>query len=96
MTDLTLEALQTALAPIEARLARLEIQCTSIPLIWTAVEAMREPVRHVFQVRAALKDLALTRVSAGEVETVVEDIERLIARQSELEVRLRALEEKAS
>lgn len=93
MTDLTLEALQAALAPIEDRLARLEVQCRSIPLIWSAIQAMQEQTRHIGPIRAALKDLALTRVSVGEIDTVAEDINRLTLRQSELEVRLRALEE---
>jgi cell division protein FtsB len=106
MTDLTLEALQTALAPIHEQLAKLterstalnedvaalKVQTTSIPLIWAAVSAIQEQVRHIAPIRAALKDLALTRVSLGEVETVAEDLEHLTARQSELEARVRALE----
>jgi uncharacterized coiled-coil protein SlyX len=103
MTELTLEALREALAPIRTHLdevrqglaavreelAGMRPQVAGVPLIWQSIENLRHDFRTM---RAALNDMARVNITAGEVEALHADIDRMQTRQMELEARIAALE----
>jgi hypothetical protein len=76
---LTLEHLRTELAPIFARIDGL----------YVITEGLRRDVR---MVRTAINDMARTDISAGEVEALHQDIDRVQTEQLELAIRLATVE----
>ena len=82
MTDITLEDVRAELAPIRARV-------DGLPLIGEAIAVLQRDVR---MVRAAINDMGKTNITAGEVEAMHEDIDRVQLRQTEIETRLATVE----
>lgn len=82
MTELTLDILRAELAPIQAKL-------DGLPLLVRAVNALQQDTRSL---RAAFNDFARTNVTAGEIEALHTDVNRLQDRNMELETRLATIE----
>jgi hypothetical protein len=92
------EVLRQELAPIkerlngiETRLDKIEIRTQGLPLIGEAISILQRDSRLI---RAAVNDIGKTNITAGEVEAMHEDIDRLLAKQRELEARLAAIEQR--
>ena len=82
MTDLTLENLRSELAPIRAQL-------DGLPVINRALTVLQQDMRSL---RAAFNDFARTNVTAGEVEALHADVNRVQAENAELQARLATVE----
>ena len=82
MTDLTLESLRNELAPIRAQL-------DGLPVINRALTVLQHDMRSL---RAAFNDFARTNVTAGEVEALHADVNRVQAENAELQTRLATVE----
>jgi hypothetical protein len=82
MTDLTLEHLRGELAPIRAQL-------DGLPVINRALTVLQQDMRSL---RAAFNDFARTNVTAGEVEALHADVNRVQAENAELLARLATVE----
>ena len=82
MTDLTLESLRNELAPIRAQL-------DGLPVINRALTVLQQEMRSL---RAAFNDFARTNVTAGEVEALHADVNRVQAENAELQTRLATVE----
>jgi prefoldin subunit 5 len=82
MTDLTLEHLRSELAPIRAQL-------DGLPVINRALTVLQQDMRSL---RAAFNDFARTNVTAGEVEALHADVNRVQAENTELQARLATVE----
>ena len=105
MTELTLETLRGELASLEGRLRSdlatrkdLDTFSSGLSLIGTNVHQMREDIREMRQdirmLRAAVNDMARINITGGEVEALHDDLQRVIAKQDNLEARLLVLEER--
>jgi hypothetical protein len=92
MTELTLEILRgelvTALEPIRSELTFIRAR---LVIMGGAIDVLQRDVR---MVKSAVNDLAKTNITAGEVEALHEDLQRVIARQDDFETRLLVLEER--
>jgi hypothetical protein len=89
MTELTLEILRAELAPIHTRLGTIEARVAGLPLIGAAIETLRQDVR---MLRTAINDMARVNITAGEVEALHFDIDRVQAENMELATRLATVE----
>jgi prefoldin subunit 5 len=89
MTELTLEMLRAELAPLHAQLGAVQAQVDGLPLIGSAIETLRHDVRTL---RAAINGMARVNITAGEVEALHADIDRMQTKQLELETRIATLE----
>jgi prefoldin subunit 5 len=88
-TELTLEMLQAELAPLRAALATIQARVDGLPLMGSAIDALRHDNR---MLRAAINDMARVNITAGEVEAMHADIDAVQAKQLELETRIITLE----
>jgi hypothetical protein len=92
LTELTLETLRselaTALQPIASELAFIRAR---LMIMGGAIDVLQRDVR---MVKAAVNDLAKTNITSGEVEALHDDLQRVIAKQDNLEARLLVLEER--
>lgn len=92
-TELTLELLRqelrAALAPIRAELALIQARADGLPLIGRAVTALQQDARAL---RAAFNDFALTNVTAGEIQALHNDVDRVQSRDMEIRTRLATIE----
>jgi prefoldin subunit 5 len=77
------------LAGVRQELALIRPRIDGVPLIGAAIETLRHDVRTL---RAAINDMARVNITAGEVEALHADIDRMQTRQMELEARIAALE----
>jgi prefoldin subunit 5 len=76
-------------AGVRQELALIRPRIDGVPLIGAAIETLRHDVRTL---RAAINDMARVNITAGEVEALHADIDRMQTRQMELEARIAALE----
>jgi hypothetical protein len=88
--------LQTELAPIKAQLNELRQELAvvrahtdGIPLLGGAIEVIRRDARLV---RAAVNDISKTNITAGEVEAMHDDIDRVQTENIALATRIATLE----
>jgi ubiquinone biosynthesis protein UbiJ len=86
MTD---EELRAEFAAIRGEFAYIRARVDGLPLIGAAIETLRHEGRLV---RAAINDMARTNITAGEVEAMHADIDRMQTKQLELETRIVTLE----
>ena len=77
------------LAGIRQEFAFVRPRIDGVPVIGAAIETLRHDVRTL---RAAINDMARVNITAGEVEALHADIDRMQTRQMELEARIAALE----
>lgn len=103
MTELTLETLRSELAPIRAQFAGLETrlaaldakvaplraQLDGLPLISRSLTVLQQETRAL---RAAFNDFARTNVTAGEIDALHADVNRVQAENAELQARLATVE----
>jgi prefoldin subunit 5 len=82
MADVTLENLRTELAPIRAQL-------DGLPVINRALTVLQQDMRSL---RAAFNDFARTNVTAGEVEALHADVNRVQAENAALQARVATVE----
>jgi len=85
-----LAAVKSDLGTLKNELAAVRIRVDGLPLMGAAIEALQRDSRLL---RAAINDMSRTNITAGEVEAMHEDIDRVIGRQAEIERRLTALEQ---
>lgn len=95
MTELTLETLRSELDPlntkIDAMADDIKAMRAQLTIIGKAIEVLQRDNR---MAKAAVNDFARTNVTTGEIEAVHDDLQRVIARQDNLETRLLVLEER--
>lgn len=90
MTELTLEGLQSALGSLEARLQRAIAPIREeSAFIRRAIVGLQQDTRSL---RAAFNDFALTNPTAGEIQALHTDVNRVQAENAELQLRLDAAE----
>jgi chromosome segregation ATPase len=103
MTDLTLETLRTELAPLRAELAdvraqvgnldgkvaRMRAQLDGLPQIGRALTVLQQETRAL---RAAFNDFVCRSVTAGEIEALHADVNKVQAENAELQIRLATVE----
>jgi prefoldin subunit 5 len=103
MTDLTLETLRAELAPLRAQLedmraqlagldakvAPMRAQLDGLPLISRSLTVLQQETRAL---RAAFNDFARTNVTAGEIEALHADVNRVQTENAELQTRLATVE----
>jgi hypothetical protein len=82
MTEVTLEALRAELAPMRAQL-------DGLPLIARSLTVLQQETRAL---KAAFNDFARTNVTAGEIEALHTDVNRVQAENTELATRLATVE----
>jgi hypothetical protein len=92
MTDEELRAiLRAELVPIAARLDAIEARVSGLPLIGSAIEVLRRDTRPL---KAAINDMGRTNITAGEVEALHADIDRLQNEGIEVATRLATMEQR--
>jgi chromosome segregation ATPase len=91
-----LDSLRSELAPIRAQLdslrselAPMRAQLDGLPLINRALTVLQQDMRSL---RAAFNDFARTNITAGEVEALHFDVNRVQAENAELQARLATVE----
>ena len=90
MTDLTLENLRIELAQnLRSELAPIRAQLDGLPVINRALTVLQQDMRAL---RAAFNDFARTNVTAGEVEALHADVNRVQTENAQLQARLATVE----
>jgi hypothetical protein len=89
VADLTLELLRGELAPICDELRRHSAQLDGLPILTRNIIVLHKEVR---QLRAAFNDFARTNVTSGEIEALHTDVNKAMADNRALEVRIATLE----
>ena len=90
--DERLATVDERLATVDERLTTLALmraQLDGLPLINRAVTVVQQDVRAL---RAAFNDFALTNTTAGEIEALHQDVNRVQAENAEFGVKLATLE----
>ena len=77
------------LGSVRGELANVRTRVDGVPILGVAIETLRYDVRTL---RAAINDMARINITAGEVEALHADVDRMGTKQIELEARLSALE----
>ena len=81
---------------IRAILETIKIQVSGLPLMGATLYELREDIRELRRetrlVKAAINDMARINITAGEVEALHDDIDRLAGEQSDIKARLNLLE----
>jgi ubiquinone biosynthesis protein UbiJ len=81
--------IRAELAGVRGELANVRTRVDGVPILGMAIETLRHDVRTL---RAAINDMARINITAGEVEALHADVDRMGTKQIELEARLSALE----
>jgi ubiquinone biosynthesis protein UbiJ len=81
--------LQAELAPVREQLKIIEIKVSGIPLMAESTHDLRRDLR---MVKAAINDMARVNITAGEVEALHEEIDKIQAENAELATRLATVE----
>jgi DNA repair ATPase RecN len=84
-----IDGLQAELAPVREQLKIIEIKVSGIPLIAESTHDLRRDLR---MVKAAINDMARVNITAGEVEALHEEIDKIQAENAELATRLATVE----
>jgi len=92
-TDAILSAINGLEERLSMRLTRVEAHVNGLPLIGEAIAVLQRDSR---MVRAAINDMARINITAGEVESMHEDIDRTMAALRELSARVATLEQENS
>jgi hypothetical protein len=89
MTELTIEALRIELAPIREELTTMRTHLDGLPFINRAIDQIRHEVRAL---RTAFNDFAVVQTTSGEIQALHDDVNRVMARNAELEVLIATLQ----
>jgi ubiquinone biosynthesis protein UbiJ len=81
--------IRAELASVRGELAGVRARVDGVPILGMAIETLRHDVRTL---PAAINDMARINITAGEVEALHADVDRMGTKQIELEARLSALE----
>ena len=96
MAEVTLETLSaqlTALAlDVSSRFNAVEARVIGLPIIGEAITVLQRDVR---MLTAAVNDMARVNMTAGEAERLHTEMERIAAKQMELEARLLLIEQRS-
>lgn len=84
-----IDGLQAEFAPVREQLKIIEIKVSGIPLIAESTHDLRRDLR---MVKAAINDMARVNITAGEVEALHEEIDKIQAENAELATRLATVE----
>jgi DNA repair ATPase RecN len=84
-----IDGLQAELASVREQLKIIEIKVSGIPLIAESTHDLRRDLR---MVKAAINDMARVNITAGEVEALHEEIDKIQAENAELATRLATVE----
>jgi prefoldin subunit 5 len=91
MTDLTelRDVMRDGFAALRDELGTVRARVDGVPLIRSAIEGLRQDIR---MMRAAINDMARVNITAGEVEALHTELDRLHTKQVEIEARVATLE----
>lgn len=81
--------LETRLAALDAKVAPLRAQLDGLPLISRSLTVLQQETRAL---RAAFNDFARSNVTAGEIDALHADVNRVQAENAELQARLATVE----
>jgi hypothetical protein len=85
--------IRNGFAALRDELATVRTRVDGVPLIWSAIEGLRQDIR---MMRAAVNDMARVNITAGEVEALHTELDRLHTKQVEIETRVATLERLAN
>ena len=74
---------------MRAEFAAIRARIDGVPILGVAIETLRQDVR---MLSAAINDMALVNITAGEVKALHADLNRMQTKQMDLEARIVALE----
>lgn len=85
-------------AAMHNRFETIEIKISGLPLIASSLHELREDVRELRRetrlMKAAINDMARVNITAGEVEALHEELDKITNAQIEIRARLALLEQK--
>ncbi len=87
--DAKLGGLDARLVDLDAKVAPMRAQLDGLPLINRSLTVLQQDTRAL---RAAFNDFARTNVTAGEIEALHADVNRVQAENAELQTRLATIE----
>ncbi len=87
--DAKLAGLDAKLAGLDAKVSPMRAQLDGLPLINRSLTVLQQETRAL---RAAFNDFARTNVTAGEIEALHTDVNRVQAENAELQTRLATVE----
>ncbi len=87
--DAKLAGLDAKLAGLDAKVSPMRAQLDGLPLINRSLTVLQQETRAL---RAAFNDFARTKVTAGEIEALHADVNRVQAENAELQTRLATIE----
>ncbi len=87
--DAKLGGLDARLVDLDAKVAPMRAQLDGLPLINRSLTVLQQETRAL---RAAFNDFARTNVTAGEIEALHADVNRVQAENAELQTRLATIE----
>jgi ubiquinone biosynthesis protein UbiJ len=93
MTETDLAQLLEGQREILERMKPMAAKLDGLPTINRALTVVQQELRAL---KAAFNDFARTNVTTGEIEALHEDVNRVMAQQTELETRLATLERLAN
>jgi DNA repair ATPase RecN len=98
MPEINLEFLAEQLSQMRTDIEAIKIHVSGLPLIATTLHELRDDARDVRadirMVKAAINDMARINITAGEVETLHAELDRLADAQIDIRARLALLEQK--
>jgi DNA repair ATPase RecN len=90
--------LAAALAAINDKIDIIKIHISGLPLIAASLHELRDDVRELRRetrlVKAAINDMARVNITAGEVEVLHEELDKVANAQIDIKARLTLLEQK--
>jgi DNA repair ATPase RecN len=90
--------LAAALAAINDKIDTIKIHISGLPLIAASLHELRDDVRELRRetrlVKAAINDMARVNITAGEVEVLHEELDKVASAQVDIRARLTLLEQK--
>jgi len=87
--EASLVGLDARVSGLDAKVASMRAQLESLPMIGRAITVLQQETRSL---RAAFNDFARTNVTAGEIEALHADVNRVQAENFELQTRLATVE----
>jgi len=96
MTEVTLEVLREELKPIREELKPIHDEFKRIAAFVDGIPLMHRTVTTILQeqrmLRSTINDLARVQVTAGEIQALHDDVNRVMTQVAELEVQIATLQ----